>query len=95
MPNTLFETIHRLPPTKNSVDLSSLPPDREAYRDAFLSQKKEPYAFLCGHTPVWLFFDADGAPLDALLSSYLRAVFHNSTNSHSGAPAKNTGGPRP
>ncbi len=94
MSNALFEAIHELSPAENPVDLSFLPPGREACRYAFLSQKKEPYAFSCGHTPVWLFFDADGAPLDALLSSYLRAVFHSSDDIHSDPPAKNAGAPR-
>ena len=86
MPNALFQTIHKLPPAENPVDLSSLLPDRDACRDAFLFQKEAPCSFLCGHTTVRLFFDADGAPLDALLLGYLRAVFHFSDDSHAGAP---------
>ena len=95
MPNALFEAVHKLSRAENPVDLSSLPPGREACRGAFLSQKEEPYSFLCGHTPVRLFFGADGAPLDALFLGYLRAAFHNPNNFDSGSPAKNAGAPHP
>ncbi len=77
MPDALFEMIRKLetsPLPENPVELSSLQPEREPCRQAFVSQRKEPYVFLSGQTTVYLFFDAQGAPLDALLHGYLQSL---------------------
>ncbi|HWR24511.1 MAG TPA: hypothetical protein VN366_13620 [Feifaniaceae bacterium] len=95
MPDALFDAVQKagaFPPPDVFMDLSSPRADREACREAFLSQKGGPYAFLCGQTQVRLFFDTDGAPLEALVSSYVAAVFRNPSFSNA---APDAGAPRP
>lgn len=77
MPDALFERIRKLETTtlpEHPAELSSLQLEHEPCRQAFVFQKGEPYVFLSGQTTLYLFFDAQGAPLDALLHGYLESL---------------------